>query len=146
MKKISVRGKIVRGTRGASGLGDNKKFTGTIAKQKPYFKSAGVERVDSWYEGTINLSIEPKKIKILKPDYVITAEWKPNIIETFWLVDVIFQYNGNRFQTYIYYPCPSSIKTHPDTTIELLTEKIDSLKYGDAATVEFSNDKIIIID
>jgi len=148
MKKISVHGKIVQGLRGASGLvyksssGD----IGTIAKQKPYFKSAGVERVDSWYGGTINLIIEPKKMKILKSDYVVTAEWKPNIVETFWLVDVVLEHKGKRYPAYIYYPCPSPVKAHPDTTIELLAEKVESLNYGDTAMIEVPDDKIILLD
>jgi len=146
MEKISVQGKIARGTRGASGLGDNEKFIGTIAKQKPYFKSAGVERVDSWYDGTINLKIESKKFKILKPDYIITAGWKPDITETFWLVDVILKYKDKCYPAYVYYPCPSSVKTHPDTIIELLAEEIESLEYGDTASIEFSNDKIKLVD
>ena len=146
MEKIFVQGKIVRGTRGASGLGDNKTFTGTIVKQKPYFKSAGVERVDSWYDGTINLSIEPKKLKILKPDYVVTAEWTPNITETFWLVNVMLKYKGKHYPAYIYYPCPSPVKAHPDAIIELLAEKVESLSYGDTATIEVSNKNIILVD
>ena len=85
MKKIFIHGEIIQGLQGASGLAYKSPSSriGTIAKQKPYFKSAGVGRVDSWYEGTINLSIKPKKMKILKPDHVVTAEWKPNIVETF---------------------------------------------------------------
>ena len=146
MKKISIQGKIIRGTRGASGLGDNETFIGTIVKQKPYFKSAGVKRVGLWYEGTININIEPKKIKILKPDYIITAEWKPNIVETFWLVDIVFKHKEKCYPAYIYYPCTSSVKAHPDSIIELLAEKIEPLNYGDVATIEISHDSVIFAD
>lgn len=141
-----MHGKIVQGLQGASGLGykSSPGDTGNIVKQKPYFKSAGVKRVDSWYDGTINLSIEPKKLKILKPNYVVTAEWIPNIVETFWLVDVILEHKGERYPAYIYYPCLSPMKAHPDTIIELLVKKVKSLSYGDTATVEVSNSSIMI--
>ena len=148
MKKICIHGEIVRGLRGASGLAYKSSLSnvGTIAKQKPYFKSARVERVDSWYEGTINLSIEPKKLKILKPDYVVTAKWMPNTVETFWLVDVVLEYKGKRYPAYIYYPCPSPVKAHADNIIELLTEKVESLSCGDTATIEVLGDKITLLD
>lgn len=146
--KESIEGEIIQGSKGASGLayGPESQNKGTIAKQKPYFKSAGVKRSDSWYEGTINLRIEPRKIRILKPDYIVIAEWKPNITETFWLVDVTMKHKDKCYPAYIYYPCPLPEKTHPDTIIELLAEKIESLNYGDVASIEFSTEKVKFVD
>ena len=77
---------------------------------------------------------------------MITAEWKSDVTETFWLVDVILKHKDKHYPVYIYYPCPSPIKTHPDTVIELIAEKIEFLEYGDMASIEFSTEKIRLVD
>ena len=74
----------------------------TIKKQKPLFKSAGVSRADTWYEGTVNISITPNEFKILQPDYEVTAEWTPGVTETFWLVDALAEHKGKYYPAYIY--------------------------------------------
>lgn len=145
---ILVTGKIIEGLRGASGLRKNPLSNehGSIVKQKPYFKSAGIKRVESWYNGTINITIAPKKFKIIEPDYAVTAEWKPRTTETFWLVDVLLKYEGKSYPAYIYYPCPSPVKAHPDTLIEILAEHINSVNYGDDADIELLSNNVEIID
>ena len=139
--EIVIFGRIVQGFGYASGS-KSRSGIGTIARQKNHFKAAGVSRADSWYEGTVNIDIAPHAFKLLEPDYVVTAEWKPGVTETFWLVDIVLQHNGSRYPAYIYYPCPSPVKIHPETIIEVLAEKIKSLRHGDETTIRTSNQKV----
>ncbi len=143
MKNLQINGIIIQGLRSASGLNGHG-GNGTIAKQKPFFELAGVKRVGSWYNGTINVDISPKEFKILKPDHIVTCEWLPNITETFWLVNVELKHNNKFYPSYIYYPCPSEVKAHPDTTIEIITEHIQSLNYGDEVTIIIEDGSIEI--
>lgn len=136
-REVTIEAKVVRGERAASGLAGGS--PSTIAQQKPYFEAAGVKRINACYNGTINVDIAPRALKILNPDYAITAEWEPGETETFWLVDVVITHRGKRYPAYVYYPLPSPIKAHPDSIIELLAEKIGSLKYGDVLTVQFDS-------
>jgi hypothetical protein len=141
---FSMPGIIIRGSQSASGQRHQDKEKGTISLQKPFFKEAGVRSVDSWFEGTINMSIAPKEFKIIEPDYIVTAEWEQGTTETFWLVDVEVEYGGVRYPAYVYYPCPSVVKAHPDTLVEVLAEKIDGVKYGENISLRIPLGRIII--
>lgn len=135
MNGLQLSGEVVKGRQAASGLQNTEDGIGTISLQKPFFISEGVKRAECLYSGTININIAPKEFQIKKPDYTITAEWTPGIIETFWLVDVVLEHKGEEYPAYLYYPCPSMVKAHPDSLIEILTERIPDLAYGDAATI-----------
>ena len=94
------------------------------------------------YNGTINVDISPFKFKILVPDYEITCEWFKGLTETFWLVTAHIVYDGKRYEGYIYYPCPSDVKSHNDDTVELLTQKIPGVAYGNEIIVRVPEGKI----
>jgi hypothetical protein len=139
-------GEVVRGGRYASGLHEPERpnETGTIALQRPFLLSAGVERAGELYVGTINISIAPKEIEIMEPDYMVASEWLPGVFETFWLVEITLVFRGKRYPAYLYYPCPSELKAHPDSTIEVLTEKIEGLAYGEAACLQIPQGKVAL--
>jgi len=136
MKEVVVKGKIKKGLRIASGLNPNPpiklgmKLNNTIALQKPFFEQAGVEGIPEMYSGTINVDISPFIFKILKPDYEITCTWFEELTETFWFVKTSIDYEGEKYEGYIYYPCPSDVKSHADDTVELLSIKIPGVVYG----------------
>jgi hypothetical protein len=139
-----LHGEVVQGARVASGLHEPERpnATGTIELQRPFFVSAGIQHAQNWFTGTINIRIAPREFHILKPDYVIEARWLPGVVETFWLVAVILQHRGRVYPAYIYYPCPSPLKAHPNTLLEVLSEKIDAMRYGDRAVIWIPDGKI----
>lgn len=148
MQEIILLGKVKEGLRIASGQNPDPalKLNNTIFKQKPFFIKNGVDKIENCYNGTVNLDISPHHFKILKPDYEITCEWSPGTIETFWLVraDIIFK--ERTYSGYIYYPCPSLVKSHKDNIVELLAPQIESLEYGDRCCVKVSADKVKLLD
>lgn len=143
---IILEGKVRQGLQIASGLNPDPslKLNNTIYLQKPFFKKAGVFGIDNIYNGTINFSIAPKEFKIIKPDYEVTCEWVKGVTETFWFVKAVTNFKGKEYHGYIYYPCPSSIKNHPDNIVEFLAEKIPNLEYGDLISIEVSEKQIKI--
>lgn len=147
MKKTILTGRVKEGLRIASGLNPDPtlKLNNTIFKQKPFFVEAGVKSIQDCYNGTINLEISPRQFKIIKPDYQVTCEWSPGTIETFWLVAAAIIFKNNRYDGYIYYPCPSPVKSHKDDIVEFLAQKIENLDYGDQGTVEADIAKVELI-
>lgn len=151
MTKIIIDGKIKQGFRIASGLNldppmvSGLKLNNTITLQKPFFIENKIPRIQEVYNGTINLDIAPRIFKILKPDYTVTCQWHPDVLETFWLVDVAIKYKKQLYPAYIYYPRPSSVKSHKDDTVELLAEKIQGLKYGDMVSIIIDAKKVRLV-
>jgi hypothetical protein len=128
-------GTIVKGLGGASGRGSG--GVGTITRQAKFFDEAGVPRAKQWFQGTININLSCE-FEIVRPDHVVTARWHPDFPtheETFWLVDMTLEFRGARYPAYLYYPLPSGAKVHPDSTMEVLTQPIEGVSYGDQATV-----------
>jgi len=150
MSEITLRGKVKQGLRIASGLNADPpiklgmKLNNTIALQKPFFEEAGIEGISEMYNGTINVDISPLEFKIQKPDYEVTCKWFEELIETFWFVKVLIDYEGKEYKGYIYYPCPSDVKSHDDDTIELLTQKIPEMVYGKEIVIRVPSGKITV--
>ena len=148
MKEITLKGNTKEGLRIASGqslnppLVEGMNLNNTIALQRPFFEEAGIIGISNMYSGTINVDISPNKFEILKPDYEITCEWWEGLIETFWLVETKINFNNEDYDGYIYYPCPSYVKSHDDYTVEFLTYKIPNLNYGDEIFAKVSGEKI----
>ena len=95
-------------------------------------------RASQWFKGTINIDLTPLEFEIIRADYEVAAAWHPEhpaCEETFWLVDVTLEFHGMRYPAYLYYPLRSAMKAHPDSTMEVLTQQIEGLSYGDQATV-----------
>ena len=148
MREVILSGYVKEGLGIASGLNPdpNLELNNTISLQKPFFERAGIPRIHKYHNGTINIDISPKEFKILKPHFEVTCEWFPGVTETFWLVDVVIEFKNARYPAYIYYPCPSPVKSHDDTVVELLTERIEGLKYGDSLIVQAPSQHIQFID
>src|ERR1700686_5786575 len=143
-KELRLTGTIVRGIGGASGQAFSD-GVGSIARQTQFFERKGVPRASQWFKGTINIDLTPLEFQIIRADYEVTAAWHPEhpaFEETFWLVDVTLEFQGTRYPAYIYYPLPSAMKVHPDSTMELLTQRIEGLRYEGQATVLIPEDSI----
>lgn len=149
MSEIVIEGVIKKGLRIASGLSKNPKkgsrglvLNNTIFLQKPFFEKAGIPNIIRMHNGTINIDISPKKFKILEKDHEVTCEWLPDVKETFWFVKGVVEFKDSKYEGYMYYPCPSPIKSHQDNVVEVLTEKIPDLNYGDSLIFRTSNNKV----
>jgi hypothetical protein len=103
----------------------------TVYRQFPFFRDAGVAGIDHMHPGTINIDVSPREFSIIEPDYRITCEWIPGIRETFWLTSVTLIYDEKEYSGYIYYPCISEQHVARNFMIEVITEKIDGVAYGD---------------
>ena len=140
--RLVLDGTIMRGKGIASGrnIDPDTGFTSTIARQLPFFKNLGVPNIDKLFPGTININIAPREFKIIAPDYEMRdIPWwteLPEFKESFWLVKCGVKFHDRIFDSYIYYPLPSEVKSHPDTTVELLSERIPNLHYGDPIQLE----------
>jgi len=141
-----LRGTVKKGFQIASGLNPDPslKLNNTIALQKPFFEKAAIPHIEKTYNGTINLDISPREFTILSPDHKVTCEWIHGVTETFWLVEVAIVWKNIRYRGYIYYPCPSPVKSHDDTVVEILAEKIPDLGYGDTLVVQMHPRKIMV--
>lgn len=142
--KSRITGVVKEGLRIASGMNTDptSRFNNTIALQRPFFEKAGVLGFQNIYNGTVNISLGDREFQIHTPDNEITCEWTPGVTETFWLVGGELLHKNTKYSGYVYYPCPSDIKVHPDSTIEFLTEKISNLVYGNEVTLEVDDTKL----
>lgn len=129
---LHIEGTIKRGLQIASGTNPDRslRLNNTIALQRPFFKEHTLPGVDQLHNGTINVDISPREFRITKPAYEITCTWFEDVTETFWFVPVQIEYGHVRTTGYIYYPCPSAIKSHPDTLVELLAPFVPGIVYG----------------
>lgn len=147
MRKIVLKGRVVRGYGIASGLNPDPtlKLNNTIYLQKPFFEKARIPNISKMYNGTINLDISPQEFKIIQPDYEVTCEWIKDVTETFWFVKTIIDFKSKKYQAYVYYPCPSEVKSHKDNIVELLTQKMPDLNYGQLLSIQVSEEKIRLV-
>ena len=141
-----IEGEISKGHQIASGQSKtgHQGLNNTIALQRPFFEKQ-VSGFSEVFNGTLNISIAPHEFKILKPDHEVTCEWHPGVTETFWLVAVHIFHKEKSYKGFIYYPLPSQVKSHADTTIEILAPKIEAAVYGDRVRIEVSPEKIEVV-
>ena len=141
---LTISGRIIKGLQIASGTNPDPslELNNTIFLQKPFFEKAGILHMQNIFNGTINVDISPNLFKIISPDHEVTCVWVKNVTETFWLVRTIISYNSNSHEGYIYYPCPSPVKSHEDNIIELLSEKIPAIEYSKPLSIRVSSQKI----
>lgn len=144
---LTISGKIKKGLQIASGINPDPslELNNTISLQKPFFEQAGIPDIPKIFDGTINLDIAPKLFTIISPDHDVTCAWTKNVTERFWFIRALISYNLKSYKGYIYYPYPSPIKSHNDTIIELLSEKIPDIEYGNPLSIQVSSKQINLI-
>ncbi|MGB3760887.1 MAG: hypothetical protein WBA07_31710 [Rivularia sp. (in: cyanobacteria)] len=145
-----VKGIIKKGYGVASGKGGDKRFpNGTIEMQKPFFRKLGLD-LEPYFAGTLNISISPHQYKVKQAKYTLKnlkwAEKEP--AEDFSFFDCRIQLkNGELQEGLIYYPHPDTKPEHFQAAdiLEIITFKIDDLKYNDNIILEVDNQQIEII-
>ena len=118
----------------------------TVARQFPFFVSAGVSGIESMHAGTINVDITPRAFTILEPDHEVTCEWIDGIRETFWLTRVSCVFEGTSHDAYIYYPCVSEQHVARDSMVELITELIPGVAYGKHIDIVWDERKVKLVE
>jgi hypothetical protein len=132
---------IVPGHRVASGTNGNPRFPGgTIRMQLPHFRARGLD-LDAFYPGTLNVSIAPRRFRVLSPRQTVPAlKWHPeDPPEDFSFFDVTVHRTGTPpVSGLIYHPHPETKPTHFQTpdVLELLLPWTEGLAYGTRLELE----------
>ena len=146
MNTIILKGIVVQGHRVASQPSDVYPY-GTIEKQKPFFKELGLD-LDHFYNGTLNLSISPSSFEMTSPEITFEhVEWTDlHPPETFSFSRCTLIYRGARYAGWVYYPHPETKIRHFEnpSIIEILTQHIPDIHYGDEIEIELNYDEITV--
>jgi hypothetical protein len=143
---ITIRGTVVPGYRVASKELNDYPY-GTIERQKPFFKSLGLD-LDRFYSGTINISIGPATFTLKNPQYtfrkVAWTDLHPPEDFSFSRCHVVFK--GKEYEGVIYYPHPETKKRHfeNDSVLEVITAHIPDLGYGARIEVELQAAEVAV--
>ena len=146
MNAITVKGIVVKGHQVASRPSDVYPY-GTLEKQKPFFKECGLD-LDQFYNGTLNISISPKAFEMRKPEITLDlVEWTDlHPPETFSFSKCTLIYKSIRYAGWVYYPHPETKIRHFEnpSVIEIFTQHIPDIRYGDEVELELNSDEISI--
>lgn len=133
---LRVTGRLVRGHRVASGLNGDPRFPGgSIALQTPHFRARGLD-LGAYHPGTLNVSLEPSRITILRPRHSFRdLRWHPTEpAEDFSFLDAAVRApDGEWIAGLVYYPHPETKPAHrqPPHLVEILARTwIPGLAYG----------------
>ena len=147
---MRIPAKVIPGYGVASGKGGDPRYKdGTIKLQIPHFLVRGLD-LTSYFPGTLNVDVAPKKFKVVKPKYSFEkVDWSEHISpENFFFFDVIVYYNDTAHQGLIYMPDPSTKEQHTQrpTTLEFILPKIQNLIYGSSVEIEIVEDQMLFTD
>lgn len=143
-----VSGVVVAGHCVASGPSDVYPY-GSLVKQSPFFKALGLN-LDSFYLGTINISISPKRWALIKPEYTFKQIAWTNLHppEDFSFSACRITFHDHRYKGWVYYPHPETKIRHfqDPSLIEVITNRIMGLKLGNQVALEFKTKEISLED
>ena len=141
----TVTGAVVQGHQVASGRAIDSPYPhGSILMQKPFFRLSGLD-LERYHSATINLDISPFHFTIIKPDYHFAqVAWTDGIVEDFSFVQCEIMVDKTRYSAMIYYPHPETkpAHLHDTSTLEVLSEYISDLNYGDEIQVIVDSNKV----
>ena len=146
-----VHAAVVRGHQVASGKAGDPRFPGgTIRMQLLFFKDAGLD-LSPYYPGTLNVSIAPKRFKVVKPVRTFpNLKWHPTQpAETFSFFDVrLLRVGQPDAEGYIYYPHPETKPEHFQQAgvLELLLPFVEGLDVATHLQLAIPADQILIED
>ena len=142
---ITLKGILIKGYRVASGPSEAYPEYGSIEKQKPYFKKLGLN-LDDVFNGTLNISIEPYKFKIVSPQYRFkNVKWTElTNAEDFSFSECKIHFQGKESNGWVYYPDPKTKKDHfqSASTVEILAPHIKGINYNDELEISLKNAEI----
>ena len=145
---MRIPGKLTQGHQAASKPSKEYPY-GTLEKQTPYFKQLGLD-LSSYFNGTLNISIAPLTFEFISAqhtfDMVNWTDLHPPETFSFSRCKIIF--DSVEHSGWVYYPHPETKKTHfQDLSIlEVITEKIPGIKYGDELELELNPNEIKLLN
>ena len=144
MNTVTVKGIVVEGHRVASGPSRDYPY-GAIEKQKPFFKALGLD-LETIYNGTLNISISPNTFKMANPELTFEyVEWTNlHPPETFSFSRCALKFGDTQYPGWVYYPHPETKIRHyqEPSMIEILTQYVPDIQYGDEVEIELNRDEI----
>ena len=145
-KRFTIKGIVVKGHQVASRPSDVYPY-GTLEKQKPFFKELGLD-IGQFYNGTLNISISPNTFEVTHPEFTFkNVKWTDlNPPETFSFLKCALTYKGVRYDGRVYYPHSETKIRHfnDPSVIEVLTQHVPDIQYGDEVELELDGDEIQI--
>jgi hypothetical protein len=147
-KMILIPGIVLEGHRVAAGPSKEYPY-GSLERQKPFFKAGGLD-LDRFFTGTLNISIAPLRFKMINPAYTFRGIAWTNLHppEDFSFSACRVRVNGKEYDGYTYYPHPETKIRHfqNPSLIEVITEKIPGMGYGDRVALLLNSQEIQIIE
>lgn len=116
--------------------------------QLPHFLRLGLD-LSHLYPGTLNVSIAPKRYRVVRPCYSFPAlKWHPvEPAEDFSFFDArLLLPDQPAVEGFIYYPHPETKPEHfqsPDV-LELLFPRVEGLDYGMEILLEVPADQMVL--
>lgn len=136
--RTRLHGILTRGHRVASRPSNDYPY-GTLEKQKPIFKSLGLD-LSAFFDGTLNISIAPLTFEMTAPEFTFGhVEWTDlHPPETFSFSRCTVIFKGMEYSGWVYYPHPETKKSHfqNPSLIEVITCEIPEIQYGDELELE----------
>ena len=142
---IIVDGTIKQGHKIASGQAEDSPYPrGSVEMQIPFFAARGLD-LSSFYIGTLNVTIKPHAFEFIAPEFTFrNVKWIDGFPpEDFSFSKCQISFEGHWYPGYVYYPRPET-KTqhfHDDSTIEIITEWIPNIDYGDPVQIKLNGDE-----
>jgi hypothetical protein len=141
-----VSGILVQGHRVASRPSKAYPYS-SLEKQKPYFKARGLD-LYPYFNGTLNISIAPLVFEMTNPEFTFPlVEWTDlHPPETFSFSRCKVRFEGKEYEGWVYYPHPETKRTHfqNPSLVEVITDEIPNIRYGDAIEVKVNPAEITI--
>ncbi|MDJ1173333.1 hypothetical protein [Roseofilum capinflatum] len=114
---------------------------GSIEMQTPFFKALGLD-ITPFFQGTLNVSIEPKTFEIVEPEFTFQqVKWiENNPPEDFSFSRCRVLFEGAKYDGLIYYPHPETKirHFHNPSIIEILAPLIPEIRYGSRVEIEYN--------
>ena len=144
----TLTGIVVAGHKVASGQGDNSPYPESALKlQAPHFAKGGLD-ISVYYLGSINVSVAPTIIQRLEvPTCFERVEWTNlHPPETFSFAPCQLIFQSQTYDGMVYYPHPETKLDHfqDPSILEILTDFVPNIQYGDAVQVSINTHEIII--
>ncbi len=143
-----IKAVIKEGHKVASGQADDSPYPrGSIEMQAPYFKEHGID-LDEYYLATLNLSITPYIFNVVSPEFTVRnikwAEGFPAEDFSFSKCEIVFK--DEIYSGLVYYPHPETKigHFHSKSLIEIITQYIPNIAYGDEVYLKLNQAEINI--
>jgi len=138
----TVDGIVQQGHQVASGTALESPYPrGTIEMQTPFFQAFGLD-LTPLFQGTLNVSIAPKTLEVIKPEFTFRqVKWTDkNPPEDFSFSRCRLLFQEQEYESLIYYPHPETKirHFHNPSIVEILAPLIPEIRYGSRVAIAYN--------